>query len=136
MKKLILALALCLTACTTRSIHPPLGVEQTVTTGSPIVEWRISSGMFPLRQHTVKQLIYLGSVTGDVLRVAFKDEITKGQGAYGVLFRDRSYANELTYDTSKGKEITFQDIELEVKDFDSSRIRYVVTKVPAEYQKK
>lgn len=129
MRRVLFGLALfAVSACTSRSVRPPLNHEQTVTTGNALIEWRTSGG-FP-RTHMIQRLIYLGS-TGDVLRVGYREETSAGT-AFNMYARP-AFSNELTYDTSKSKTVRYEDFALEVKEFDSSHVTYEVTGVPGAF---
>lgn len=117
----VLACSVGLTACSSLHRGHTVGQQMTASVGSPIVRLDIPRGL--LGQS--RQFLFYSGCSGSVVKVAYKEDHLNQHGEF--VANTAAFQN-LEYDISTSRVITFQDREIEVISADARQITYIVRK--------
>ena len=101
-----------------------------VTVGSVMMAWGTgikSDATGAIQDGIRKELSYSG-IAQNVLQVTYREFSLQESGTYA----RQAFTQELKYDVSTSKMITFQDITIRVDSADQQKIRFIITRGPAE----
>ena len=116
-------------ACaTTLALRQPLRQRLTASVGSPIASWRWTVyRAYPARS-MAGTLLYSGT-TGSVLRVSYRE--FAGPLAGGPSYARPAFTQDLTYDLTASREISFRDILIEIEEATPSQVKYRILRGPS-----
>ena len=102
-----------------------------VTVGSPMMSWEVGERN-PVYNRKIqgfrRELIYSG-IAHDVVQVAYREyQINQVVGQAPII--RPAFGQNLQYDITKSRTITFQDVEIEVLAADQERIEYRILTEP------
>lgn len=136
MKTLAVVLMLCLVGCAPTIIHEyTMDRPMEATVGSKMMAWGViaaggSTNIFS-KGGVRKELLYSG-ITENTIKISYRefyvDEISS------TLARP-AFTQDLTYDLDQTRDITFQEIQLNVISADGSKIVYKVVTGPGSAPK-
>ena len=106
-----------------------LGRPKEVTVGSAMITWEQGVKDEFMTDATRMELLYSG-IAQDILYLNYREFAVKkgGNWASGGAYARQPFYQELKYDISKSKQITFKDVEIQVLDANQQKIRFVVVK--------
>jgi hypothetical protein len=138
LRLIILAALLSLTGCSTQYFRtsPVANEVQTATVGSAIVQWVYGHEMAGLAVDEQKKGLFYSGVDHDVVLVSYRQiqSATSPNGIAWGLQPVSTSDQELHYDVSKNREITFQDMTIEVMSATPSNLTYKIVKGPSSME--
>lgn len=106
------------------------GVPLQATVGSSMMTWGMLRGVWGSRSGVVKALIY-GGVSQNVVQISYREFASSEEGL-GSNYARPAFSQELKYDLTSSKVITYQDVRIEVQSADGEKIAYTITRGPQE----
>ena len=125
---ILLFAALSLAGCaTTIALRQPLRQTLTASVGSPMASWRWTVyRAYPARS-MAGMLVYSG-ITGSTMRVSYRE--FGGYLIEGPNYARPAFSQDLTYDLSTSRRISFRDILIDIEEATPSQVSYRIIRGP------
>jgi len=136
MKKCIIVLVLFFVGCSSPYFFSfyQLGTPLIKTVGSTVMSWEtgVYHGAWKAeagREGLRKELIYNG-IAQNVLQFGYREYYVGPNGT----FARSAFNEELRYDITTSKRITYRDVIIDIESADAQTIRYTIVKGPDEIE--
>lgn len=117
----------------TRSFDLNSPIETTV--GGIMIQWEsgMKNTVYGWRFDGIRKSLVYGGIASNVIKVSYR-EYYVDERIGGVSVARQPFYQELQYDLSQSKIITFQDIRIEVESANSEKIRFKVLQTPTGFE--
>lgn len=109
-----------------------LGKTWEATVGSVMMAWETGTNYLQYgnvyRHKGLRRELSYSGITENVIHLSYREFSTGSTGDYA----RQAFAQELRYDLSSSKEITFREINIRLESADQAKIVYTVLKEPSE----
>jgi len=101
-----------------------------VTVGSVMMAWGsgVKNDVYGTVLDGLRKELYYSGIAQNVLQISYREFSLQTTGAYA----RQPFYQELKYDISSSKTITFQDIKIQIDSADQQKIRFTVVQGPSE----